>query len=236
MVVADVKTLRRLTMSQQDMLRKILEKLLAVPAGMLGMVYDLLKKMVDEPEEWAEAIKRFLRKENPWPEVVKTVSKLLVFVKEVELSAIGAFTPADKFKVTPEKVKKTADVIVGYVDPDLQAIFDGRGIEPARDAEMLRISRMAKASKFAPIIRELGDKAATTFGRVWQMIEKQGHGEEGDLLVNGYANLFFIEGTDWVLRCGWDSDDRCWDFYVCPVSFSLGWHAVHQWVSLADSL
>jgi hypothetical protein len=234
-IVADVKTLRRLTMSQ-DMLRQILEKLLAVPTNMLGTVYDLLKKMVDEPEEWAEAIKRFLRKENPWPEVVKTVSKLLALVKEVELTAIGAFTPADKFKVTPEKIKKTADVIVGYVDPDLQAIFDGRGIEPARDAEMLRISLMAKASKFAPIVRELGDKAATTFGRVWQMIEKQGHGEEGDLLVNGYANFFLIEGTDQVLRCYWDSGLRFWGFSVFPVSISDEWSAGRQWVSLADSL
>lgn len=217
----------------KDMLGIIVRKLVTLQAQVLGIVCDLLEKLSDP--EWVEATKRFLRKENPWPEIQETVSRLLVLVKEVEQSAIAEFSPKDKFRVTPEKDRKTADVIVGYVDPDLQVLLNSRGLEPARDAEILRISRMVKAFKFAPVIEELGDKAATTFGRVWQMIEKQPHGEEGDLLVNGNANFFLIEGTDKVLYCLWNPVDRYWHFRVYPFSSSREWRADLRWVSLADS-
>lgn len=231
-MLASIIRKEELTMSK-DMLGIIVRQLVTLPTNVLGIVSDLLSKMADP--EWVEATKRFLRKQHPWPEIQKTVSKLLVRVKEFKQPAIAAFTPAEKFKVNLEEDRKSVDVVIDYVGPDLKALMTLRGVEPARDAETLRIDCMAVASKFAPIMEELGDKAATTFGRVWQMLEKQGNGQEGDLLVNGYANFFLIEDTDQVLSCDWSTSYLCWRFGIFPVSSSSEWDADHQLVSLADS-
>ncbi|HAL50590.1 TPA: hypothetical protein DDY56_03375 [Candidatus Uhrbacteria bacterium] len=55
---------KELTMSM-DMLGDIVRKLVALPESELGTVFDLLSKLNDQ--EWVQAFKRFLRKENPWP-------------------------------------------------------------------------------------------------------------------------------------------------------------------------
>lgn len=44
--------------------------------------------------------------------------------------------------------------------------------------------------------------------RIAQMIEKQPGGKEGDLLNNGYANLFYV--PDCVVRVYWNADYRSW--------------------------
>ena len=49
-----------------DMLGQIVQKLVAVREDALGAIYDLLEKLSDP--EWITALKKFLRKENPWPE------------------------------------------------------------------------------------------------------------------------------------------------------------------------
>lgn len=217
----------------KDMLGIVVRKLVTLPLDVLGIVCDLLEKLADP--EWVSATKRFLRKENPWPELQKAASRLLVLVKEIEQPAIAAFSPLEKFRVTSEKDRKTTSVVIGCIDPNLHTLMESRGIEPGRDAETFRINFLAATSSFASIFVELGEKAKTTFGRVWQMIEKQGHGQEGDLLVNGYANFFPIEGTDQVLSCIWHPDFRYWYFYGYPISYSREWSAGRRWVSLADS-
>ncbi len=217
----------------KDMLGISVRKLVTLPIEVIGLVCDLLEKLTDP--EWVAATKRFLRKEKEiWPEIKKVMAKLLTLVKEVEQPAIAPFSPRDNFKVTPQKDRKTAKVVIGYVDPDLVALFDSIGMEPARDAEIVRTHRLDTSSKFSPILTELGDKAKM-LGRAFQMMEKQGHGEEGDLLVNGWGNFFFIEGTDWVFRCSWRSVSVGWFVFASPVSFSCSWAAGLRFVSLADS-
>src|SRR5690242_14938076 len=48
----------------QDMLGSVVKKLVTLPTEVFGIVYDLLEKMNNQ--EWVEATKKFLRKENPW--------------------------------------------------------------------------------------------------------------------------------------------------------------------------
>lgn len=48
-----------------------------------------------------------------------------------------------------------------------------------------------------------------------QMIQKQPEGKEGDLLNNGYWNIFYV--ADYVVRVRWSSDRRGW--YVDAWSF-----------------
>ena len=216
------------------MLGTAVRKLVTLPIEVIGLVCDLLEKLTDP--EWVAATKRFLRKEKEiWPEIKKVVSKLLTLVKEIEQPAIAPFSPSDNFKVTPRKDRKNAKVVIGYVDPDLVALFDSIGVEPARGAETVQTHRLDTSSKFVPILAELSDKAKTTLGRAFQMMEKQGHGEEGNLLVNGWGNFFFIEGTDWVFGCYWSSVSGGWLVSAFPVSFSNSWSAGSRFVSLADS-
>jgi hypothetical protein len=63
-----------------------------------------------------------------------------------------------------------------------------------------------------PIIAELGgaDKSETTLSEMFFLMEKQGKGEDGVLLNNGYdANIFYVKDTAGVLRAvyvGWRGD------------------------------
>lgn len=58
--------------------------------------------------------------------------------------------------------------------------------------------------------------------RIEQMISKQPNGEEGDLLNNGYANLFDLPG--YVVDVHWDGDYREWYVYAWELDDDR-WHA-----------
>lgn len=57
----------------RDMLGTIVRKLVTLPVEVHGVVADLLPRLEDP--EWLTATKRFLRKEDPWPEVADDMSK-----------------------------------------------------------------------------------------------------------------------------------------------------------------
>ena len=206
----------------EDMLREVVREL-------PGLLQDFLKKVFGEKgKEWLDAFKRFLRKENPWPKTIGSkpatqTPRLLKFVKSIELPAIGEFSPKDYFKVIPQEDRGTADVIIGYIHPNLQSLLYSAGIEPAKNAETLRIRCLLVPSVDGPILANLGKKAKTTFGRMWQMMEKQGRGQEGDLLVNGCANIFYIEGTAWAVFCYWLASGGDWDVGADPVTYPGRW-------------
>lgn len=59
--------------------------------------------------------------------------------------------------------------------------------------------------------------------RIQQMIEKQPNGEAGDLLNNGYANIFYLAGC--VVGVDWSAGDREWSvgtWGLDGVSWSAG--------------
>ena len=54
-------------MSQKNMLGRLMELILTVP-GLWGTLVDLLEKLTGEARNlWIPALKKFLRKDNPWP-------------------------------------------------------------------------------------------------------------------------------------------------------------------------
>lgn len=190
-----------------------------------GLLLDLIEKLSGEQgEEWHEALRKFLRKENPWAEVEKVVVALLKLVKTVELPAIGAFKPEDHIKVTPERERKTAKLVIGYVSDNAKACMKGR-LEPEEAEATIRVHELCQASVDGPILAELGENIKTGLNRMFQMMEKQGRGQEGDLLTNGCANIFYIEGTDWAAYCFWLSGDDCWRVYATPVALPHTWDA-----------
>lgn len=66
---------KSLTMSS-DMLGDLIRILVTVPTGMLAVVYDLMQKLTGaDGASWFATLKRFLRKENPWPSWPVVVSR-----------------------------------------------------------------------------------------------------------------------------------------------------------------
>jgi hypothetical protein len=50
-----------------DMLGNIIRKLVEIPISHLGVIFDLFEKLTGkESKSWTEALKKFLRGENPW--------------------------------------------------------------------------------------------------------------------------------------------------------------------------
>lgn len=58
--------------------------------------------------------------------------------------------------------------------------------------------------------------------RIAQMIEQQSNGKEGDLLNNGYANLFYVPGC--VVGVYWSAGGRDWSVYAWKRDI-LSWSA-----------
>jgi hypothetical protein len=52
------------------------------------------------------------------------------------------------------------------------------------------------------IIADLGgeEKAEVTLTEVWRLMERQANGQEGALLTNGWANIFYVRDVNGVLR------------------------------------
>ncbi len=78
---------------------------------------------------------------------------------------------------------------------------DSKTEEPLGEQE-LRYGNLNRNSVDGPIIEELGGeaKAETTLTELYDLLKKQASGEEGVLLTNGYANIFYIRDTSDVLR------------------------------------
>jgi hypothetical protein len=74
----------------------------------------------------------------------------------------------------------------------------------------------------------------TTLAQVFALLEKQGKGEEGVLLVNGFSNIFYIRDINDVLRsvhvmCSSDG----WLLYVQPAERPHRWNDGYQVFSQA---
>lgn len=84
------------------------------------------------------------------------------------------------------------------------------------DPAALRSYDLAKNAYDREITPELGENyifdESELCARIAQMISKQPNGEAGDLLVNGYANLFYVAGC--VVNVLWDADYRKWNVYA----------------------
>jgi len=201
-----------------------------------GPLKDFLRKRKKDPK-WDKAFELMLRGGNPGAEktdIKSMVSGLFEVVKKVKLTELDEFRPADKFvAMSDEKDRAKALVSIGYVDPDLQPLMNKIGVESARGPQILTIRRTLKVATFGQMLPELPKRAKkVSMGQVWQMIEKQGQGQEGDLLVNGWANFFLLEeDPSVVLICDWDPGYRDWRFGLDPASYSGRWRDGRQFLS-----
>ncbi|MCL5407035.1 MAG: hypothetical protein M1429_00860 [Patescibacteria group bacterium] len=224
-----------LTMSE-DMLSKTLVRELP------GLMRDFMKKVLgDNGQEWIEAFKRFLKKQNPWSDAssskpAKKRLKVLQPLKAVaEFLMTLEFRAADNFSITPQDQKTTAEVVIGFLNDNFKNAFlaNGGKVETSIFDSKLRPYRLKKASVDGPIIADLGgeEKVETTLAEMFTLMKAQGCGRRGILLTNGYANIFYVrdaKGILWVVSCAWFSDDQFWLVRAYPITDLSTWNAERQ--------
>lgn len=205
-----------------------------------GLMRDFMKKVLgDNGEEWIEAFKRFLKKQNPWPEATspsKPARNRLKVLQPLETVAefpkTAEFRAADNFCITPQDQRANAELVIGFIGDNFKSAFlaNGGKVETSIFDSKLRPYRLKKASVDGPIISDLGgeEKAETTLAEMYALMKAQGRGQQGVLLTNGYANIFYIrdaKGTLWAVYCYWDSGYQDWDVIANPVTYPSTWDA-----------
>jgi hypothetical protein len=167
----------------------------------------------------------------PKLETQPTTSDIIEWLGTIKTRAnIEKFVASEKFILdTGSKAK----VKISYLGDNFNAWFlngDGKIEEPIAE-QCLRFGKLRKFSVDGPILEELGGeaKAETTLSEMWDLMLKQAKGEKGDLLTNGYANIFYIRDSAGVLRlvrvCWYDDG---WYVSAFSVEYPFWWHVGDQ--------
>ena len=127
---------------------------------------------------------------------------LLIPVTTVEVDGIASFVTKEKFR----EGTVTDGVKMVWTGENFDENFLDKTEEKDVAGTLLRIQRLKNASSDAQIITELGNTHETTLSHCWELLKKQGLGENGALLVNGYGNIAYIRGRYdilWAVRFCW---------------------------------
>lgn len=201
-------------------MKSMLSEALCEIRGLLNQLFTNLAG--EQGVEWLTEFKKFLRKERCWVNVL--------------LESMGIYViPANsrKFRVDDWFVVDTregARVKIAYLTTRFQKYFLGK-VERRIGSTTLCYYELTKSSTGEIILIELGgeEKAETTLSEMFYLMKKQAKGEEGTLLPNSYANIFYIRDIKGVLReasCRWDGEG--WYLDARPVSDRWIWDKGRQ--------
>jgi len=137
-------------------------------------------------------------------------------------STTEKFVAKDKFKVDTERKAK---VKISHLGDNFKEWFLGKTENPFAGSTIYG-RKLEKNSVDGPILQELGgnEAAETTLTEMYAAMEAQPNGENGDLLNNGWANIFYIKdvnGTLRAVRVRWSDDG--WHVHACSVENPLEW-------------
>lgn len=200
-----------------------------------GKAFEIWKSLVDEVKNLGGGDEDILRVKTDGAlrkklaELIvsgkEQVKRLLEFVTTVTVPAVARLVAKDCFK---QDVSPEAAVKISCIGDNFKAKFSGK-IEVDVPAAELKIHRLCEASLDAPIITALGDCYETTLAHLWTLLSRQPNGEQGVLLVNGYANIFYVrdlEGGLWAVGARWYGGG--WYVYACSVEYPGRWCAGRQ--------
>ena len=156
---------------------------------------------------------------------------ILTFLSTITIpSTTSQFVAKDKFVVN---MSDDAPVKISHLGGNFTTWFlNGSGkTEDPISGQTLRYAELCKASVDAPIIAELGGeaKSETTLAELFFLVEKQKCGEDGVLLNNGWANIFYVRDQDGLLRAvrvGWLVVG--WYLYADALEVPRGWRDGNQ--------
>ncbi len=151
--------------------------------------------------------------------------KLLELMTTVSVAACEKFVAKEHFKVD---IGRKAKVKIAFLWDNFCKHFLPKTEEGVLAGE-IKVHKLLRSSLDAPIMTELGDPTSysTTLADMWALLEKQPNGEEGVLLVNGYANIFYIhdtEGNLWAVYANWYAGYGGWNVEANSVEGPLRWH------------
>ena len=156
--------------------------------------------------------------------------KLLRFVTTVSVGALENFVAADNYKVD---TSRKAKVRIAWLGENFKKHLLGLS-EGACEAADLRVHELLEQSVDAPIITELANRCEITLGKHFVLLSKQGRGESGVLLTNGYANIAYIRdanGVLWAVNADWYAGYDGWGVEAYSVEDPYEWFDGGQFVS-----
>ena len=123
-------------------------------------------------------------------------------------------------------------VRIAWLGGNFKQHFYGKVEENIAESQ-LKVYRLRKSSRDPAIVAELGGEeiVETTLHHMWELLTRQGQGEDGTLLTNGYANIFYVRdksGILWAVYCRWDSVDRGWHVEADSVGDPFRWYGGYQ--------
>jgi hypothetical protein len=115
--------------------------------------------------------------------------------------------------------EKNSPVNISFVGDAFKTQFLGK-VEPPHTGSTLRCSKLVNPPALGLIVLELGGeaKAETTLAELFSLMKAQKKGENGPLLTDGYANIFFIKDVDGTLH----TVNVDWRWY--PPNYDDGWY------------
>lgn len=171
-------------------------------AGALTEHQDYFSVMSTEDRQWAiqntkDAITLFA-------EAVKTrvkveVKKLLRFREEFSVGPL-------KKRFVPDEFFKTRKGL--YLWNDMQRVLKNASPVESAGAGKLCSFDLTRNAYDRNIKAELPERHEVELWQIAELIEAQKNGEEGRLLTNGYANIFYVAGC--AVRVDWPSAYREW--------------------------
>ena len=180
-----------------------------LPESLRGPFEDFSQKVNSiDGAEWEGAFKKFLRKEPCWvngdaKSVVSTEPKpqpvLLIPIGTTTVAATTTlFVARDRFIVN---TGKKAPVKISYLGDNFKDWFLEK-VEQPFVGSTLKYGKLSRSSVDGPILAELGGEAEaeTTLTELYSLMEVQKNGENGTLLTNGYANIFYVRDVTGTLR------------------------------------
>ena len=157
--------------------------------------------------------------------------KLLKLVTTVPIPKCGYFDASLHARID---LSDEATVRVAEISMSFRREFSQK-IEPGCAAASLKVYSLLQSSIGFPILRGLGGEAEVLLARFWHLLEKQGRGQAGALLLNGHANVAFIRNQKGELRmvsARWNAAERGWILGALPITDQFGWLANCQIIAL----
>ncbi|MEX2405065.1 MAG: hypothetical protein WD579_00515 [Candidatus Paceibacterota bacterium] len=188
----------------------------------IGQLNALVKKIGEENA------RRILSDEIQFQLVEPEKPRILEFFSTTTARGAKEFIAKDNFR----EGKETDGVSIIWLGSNFKSHFLGKIEENVEDTE-LKIHRLREYSRDIPIIHELGGEeiVETSLSHLWSLLKRQGQGEDGDLLTNGYANIFYIrdsQGVLWAVRALWFSGRRGWYVEAYSIEYPSRWDGGYQ--------
>ena len=155
-------------------------------------------------------------------------SVILTLVGNVTVRPAKMFTAREFFNVN---TKRNASVAISYLGDDFIKWFLSKTEERLKDKVGLHYHDLNKNSLDAPIFRELGGetKVETNLAEIAALMKKQAHGEPGALVIDDYANIFYVRNVNGVVYAVcvyWRG--RGWNVFTSSVKFPFEWDAGYR--------